>query len=387
MIRARRPEVAAAISEHPLPTHATGDAVGEVLDQLGARPDLVVVTVTGNHAGALEDIARTARSVLRPRALLGAASASVIGGHREVEQRPAVAIWAARLGRVEPVRIRTARMDDGWAVTGLPAAAAEGRRILVLFADPHSFPTDGVLEQLGETCPELEVVGGLVAGALGPGGARLALDDEVHSSGAVGVLLEPGADVETVVSHGARAVGDPLVVTRVDGRHVLELAGQPAIDRLREVLEGLAPEERAVAAGGLQVGIVIDEGRAEFGRSDFRIRPMVGADMGSGAVVVGDALELGQTVQFHLRDAPGADDDLRAALAGRRAAGALVATSTGRGQRLFGYPDHDADVVSTLTGSRATAGIFTEGEIAPVGGRNLLHTASTAILLVGPRDA
>ncbi|WP_195210217.1 FIST signal transduction protein [Actinomarinicola tropica] len=383
----RRPEGAAAISEHPLPTHATGDVLGEVLDQLGPRPDLAVVTVTGNHAGALEDVARTAATVLQPRVLLGAASASVIGGHREVEQSPAIAVWAARLGRVEPVRVRTARLDDGWAVTGLPATAADGPRTLVLFADPHSFPTDGVLDQLGETCPELQVVGGLVAGALGPGGARLVLDDEVHTGGAVGVLLEPGADVETVVSHGARAVGDPLVVTRVDGRHVLELAGQPAIDRLREVLESLDPAERTVAAGGLQIGIVIDEGRAEFGRDDFRIRPMVGADMASGAVVVGDALDVGQTIQFHLRDALGADDDLRAALAGRSAAGALVVTSTARGHRLFGYPDHDADVISTLTGSRATGGIFTEGEIAPVGGRNLLHTSSTGILLVGPERA
>lgn len=386
MIRPRRPVVAAAISEHPLPTHATGDTLGEVLDRLGGRPDLAVVTVTSNHAGALEDIARTVATVLRPRALVGAASSSVVGGHREVEGHPAVAVWAARVGSVEPVRIRTARMDDGWAVTGLPASAADGARTLVLFADPHTFPTDGVLGQLERTCPDLRVIGGLVAGSLGPGGARLVLDDDLHTGGAVGVLLGPDADVTTVVSHGARAVGDPFVITRVDGRHLLELAGQPAIDRLREILEGLTPEERAAATRGLQIGVVIDESRAEFARDDFRIRPMVGADMASGAVVVGDALEVGQTVQFHLRDAQGADDDLRSSLAHVRAAGALVVTSTARGHGLFGYPDHDADVISTLLDTRATAGIFTEGEIAPVGGRNLLHTSSTGILLVGPES-
>lgn len=383
----RRVAAAAAISEHPLPTHAVGDAVGEVLDRLGTRPDLAAVFVTGNHAGALEDIARTVRAVLRPRTLVGAASTAVLGGHREVEQQPAVVVWAARCGRTVPVRIRTARMDDGWSVTGLPSIVADGERQLFVLADPFSFPADGVVERVSRTAPDLSVVGGLVAGALGPGGTRLVLDDEVHTSGAVGVVFERGADVAAVTSHGARAVGEPFVITRVDAHHVLELGGRPAVARLRELLEDLAPGERAVAASGLQIGIVLDESRSSFGRADFRIRPVVGADLASGAVSLGESLEVGQTVQFHLRDADAADADLRASLRGLAGDAALVVTSARRGHALFGYPDHDADVVSTSLDTRATAGVFCDAEIGPVQGRNQVHSGSTSVAVVGARPA
>lgn len=379
--------VAAAISEHPLPTHAVGEAAGEVLDRIGQHPDLALVLVTGNHAGALEDIAATVTAVLRPATTLGAGAASVIGGPREVEQQPAVVVWAAHCGRATPVRVRSARMDEGWSLTGLPQLAAHGRRTLLLLGDPHSFPAEGFLEELHGTCPDLTVVGGLTSGALGPGGSRLVLDSELHTSGAIGVLFEPDADLEARVSQGSRPIGDPFVVTSADGPHLLELGGRSAVERLRELLADLDVTERAAASTGLQMGIVIDESLPTFERGDFVVRRVVGADLRSGAVGVGEPVEVGQTVQFHLSDATAAHADLDATLAGTGAAGALVFTCTARGRRLFGRPDHDAELISETLGTRAVAGAFTAGEIGPVGGRSLLHGSSTSVLLFRPRAA
>ncbi len=48
---------ASALSEHPVASAATGEVSGAVLERLGERPDLVVITTTRSHAGALEDIA------------------------------------------------------------------------------------------------------------------------------------------------------------------------------------------------------------------------------------------------------------------------------------------------------------------------------------------
>jgi small ligand-binding sensory domain FIST len=108
---------------------------------------------------------------------------------------------------------------------------------------------------------------------------------------------------------------------------------------------------------------------------------VLGADRATGAVVVGDAVPVGSTVQFQVRDATSADEDLHAVLAGRAARGALVFTCNGRGRRLFGTPDHDASVVNDLLGAPAVAGMFCAGELGPVGGRNAVHgfTASIAI--------
>ena len=92
-------------------------------------------------------------------------------------------------------------------------------------------------------------------------------------------------------------------------------------------------------------------------------------------------MSVGQTVQFHVRDAAAADEDLRALLAGHDAGGALLFTCNGRGQHFFGMPDHDAGVVDRLLGPLPIAGALCAGEIGPVGGRNFVHgfTASLAL--------
>lgn len=377
--------VAAGLSEHPLPTHAVGEAVGAVLDELGPRPDLAVVFVTAPHAGALDDLAATVRATLRPGVLLGAAAASVLGGHREVEATPAVAVWAARLGPVEPVRVRAERQEGGWAVTGLPGDAARGERTLVLLTDPFTFPAEAFVDELPSVTPGLSVVGGLASAARGPGGNRLVVDDQVLVDGAVGALLPVGADVSAVVSQGCRPVGDPLVVTRAERNLILELGGRPALEVLRDTLVAMDRAEREVAARGLQVGWVIDEHRAEFERGDFLVREVLGVDSETGGIAVGAVPEVGRTAQLHVRDAATADDDLRERLAGRRADGALVFTCTARGAALFGVPDHDADVVSTSLRTRAIAGMSAAGELGPVGRRSFLHGSTTSLLLVGER--
>ena len=86
-------------------------------------------------------------------------------------------------------------------------------------------------------------------------------------------------------------------------------------------------------------------------------------------------------MQFHVRDAAAADEDLREMLAGEDAAAALLFTCNGRGIRFFGEPDHDAAVVDQLLGPLPVAGAFCAGEVGPVGGRTFLHgfTASLAL--------
>jgi small ligand-binding sensory domain FIST len=107
----------------------------------------------------------------------------------------------------------------------------------------------------------------------------------------------------------------------------------------------------------------------------------MGADQRSGAVAVGDLVEVGQTVQFHVRDADSADEDLRELLTGARADAALVFTCNGRGAALFGEDDHDAGLVDRLLGPLPIAGFFCAGELGPVGGRNFLHSFTASVAL------
>ncbi|EUA52223.1 FIST C domain protein [Mycobacterium xenopi 4042] len=74
------------------------------------------------------------------------------------------------------------------------------------------------------------------------------------------------------------------------------------------------------------------------------IRGLVGADPSTGAIEIGQVIEVGATVQFQVRDPVSADKDLRLAVERAlaelpgRPVGALLFTCNGRGRRMFGSP-------------------------------------------------
>jgi small ligand-binding sensory domain FIST len=262
---------------------------------------------------------------------------------------------------------------------------------VVLLADPFSFDVEAFASSVEARWPGVPVVGGNASAARGPGGNRLVLDGAVSVDGAVGALIGPGAVVETVVSQGCRPIGQPWVVTKAERNVVYELGGRPALERLVAMATdgSVAQEDVLLINQGLHLGTVVDERKVEFGPGDFLVRNVLGADRSVGAIAVGAEVSVGSTVQFHVRDGLSADEDLRAALAGRASGGevdgALLFTCNGRGRRLFGAAHHDADVFDDLVGA-PVAGFFAAGEFGPVGGRNFVHgfTASIA-LFTDPR--
>jgi small ligand-binding sensory domain FIST len=368
-----------ALSEHPLATHAVGEVVGEVLDRLGPAPDLAILFAGAAHTGAMDDIVRAVNELLEPAVLVGCTASTVVGRSREVEDAGGLSLWAATGMKADAFVLRV----DGNAIRGFPSAdelPADATALLVL-ADPFSFPTEELLEGLRDQAGiHLPVIGGLASAGRGPGGNRLIRDHDVRSDGAVLVVLR-GVEVDAVVSQGCRPIGDPMIVTAGEGRIARELAGRPALERVQDVLRSLPPEDLLLAQRGLHVGRVVDESKARFERGDFLVRTVLGADSSNGAVAFGDEIEVGATVQLHVRDATSADEDLRQLMAGQEADGALVFTCNGRGTHLFGVPDHDAIVVNDALGSVPIAGMSCAGEVGPVGGRSYMHGFTASIAL------
>jgi small ligand-binding sensory domain FIST len=429
--RVRRVRFGSAISEHPITAIATGEVTGAVLEAVGDHPSLAIVFVTPAHGGALEDVVRTVDEILCPDALLGAVAVSVVGPGREVERGAGISLWAAsglsvlglNLGatpspdytRPDYTRPDDSGADDSGAgdmgagemgagemgagdtfrgavstggppgVTGWPSGGdlPFDPAGLLLLADPFSFPVEDVLAWLDEHHRGLPVVGAMASAARLPGGNTLALGRKLQHSGAVGVLLGGEISMEPLVSQGSRPFGRPLVVTKAERNVIYELGGRPALERLvNQARSDLTDDEvEGLAEGSLQIGRVIDEHREQFTRGDFLIRNVLGTDRRTGAVAVGDVIPVGVTVQFHLRDASTADEDLSECLAGVRADAALLFTCTGRGTGMFGAPDHDAEAIVDHLGPIPTAGCFAAGEIGPVGGHNFLHGFTASIAL------
>ncbi|HWB71852.1 MAG TPA: FIST N-terminal domain-containing protein [Egibacteraceae bacterium] len=373
----------------PDPDAAAADAAGRVREALeGRAPDLAVVFIGAAYAPAAEAVRDRIADTLAPAHLIGTTSgAGVIAAGREIEDVAGLSLWGACLPgaeltplRYEPPRERAGEGPDdelGWQ------PPPEQAKALLLLADPFSFPADGFLAWIDQARPGLPVSGGLASvGASGRN--RLLLDDAVHTGGAVAVAVGGDVHLRTLVSQGCRPIGGTYVVTRADRNLLQELGGQPPIERIQEVFAEADPSERELIRGGLHIGTVIDEYRDEFGRGDFLVRGVLGADPGSGAIAVGDVVRVGQTVRFHVRDAASADEDLRELLDDFARSGpadaALLFSCNGRGTRLFGRPDHDASLVRHSLGDLPLAGFFCAGEFGPVGPRSFLHGFTASIL-------
>ncbi|HEX3461925.1 MAG TPA: FIST N-terminal domain-containing protein [Acidimicrobiales bacterium] len=379
---------ASAQSEHPVAALATGEVVGAVFEAFGERPDLVFISVTRPHAGALDDIIATVDAVLHPLAMIGCAAESVVGTGREVEETPSISLWAGRVGPLLPVTLRAVRSaDDSWEFSGWPEEVSFDPTALILVADPFTFPADQFLAWMEDAHPGLPVVGGNASAALGPGGSRLVVGDRTLREGAVGVLIGSGVDIETVTSQGCRPYGRPLTVTKSDRNIMFEVAGTPAIESMVEQMKGgLSAEDIGrLENNGLHVGRLIDEHVEDPGPGDYLVRSVIGVDRSTGAMAIDDRIPLGSTVRFHLRDAESADRDLKTILIGHHADGALLFTCNGRGTRLFDESHHDASVLSRQIGPVPVGGFFAAGEIGPVGGRNFVHSFTASIALFTDR--
>jgi small ligand-binding sensory domain FIST len=176
-----------------------------------------------------------------------------------------------------------------------------------------------------------------------------------------------------------------MTVTAAEGNELLELAGVPAIAKLEALVADLPPEDQAMLARGLLLGIAMDEYADEHTAGDFLVRGLVGATPERGSLSVGDVVEVGRTVQFQVRDAQTASDDLRTVLLRAYAddeppAGALLFSCTGRGAGFFPRPDHDAGAVRAAWHGAAVAGFLAAGEIGPVAGRTRLHSMTASLL-------
>jgi small ligand-binding sensory domain FIST len=366
---------------------AFAEAAGRAQLGLGGAPaDLVLVFAGAANLDYVEEGLAAVEARLGSRGLVGCGAQGVVGAGRELEEG-GVAVWAASLpgGEVETFHLEAVPTDEGkLAIAGVPEFADANAAIMLV--DPYSFPVEPLLDQLGDDHPGLPIVGGLSSSASAPGGGVLLHGGGVEHDGAVGAVLR-GVEVHPCVSQGAMPVGPEMVVTACEGNVVHELASRPALVRIREAIGELGADERALAARGLLVGIVIDPNRPEYERGDFLVRGILGADQETGSITVGETVRVGQVVRLHVRDGASADADLREVLDRELGAlpvppaGALMFTCNGRGRGMFGTPDHDASALEEALSGAPAAGFFCAGEIGPVGSRSFLHgfTATVAV--------
>jgi len=373
------------------PSDAALEASLDALASSGAdHADLALVFVSGDTFPAAHEMLHAVRRVTGARVLVGASGAGVLSERREVEGETAVSVLAVRDDRLVATPFLVPDQGAGDADVAVAVAAqasatlAEGG-CLMLLPDVAGFEPSTLLGGLDAELGAVPVVGALAAGS--PTFQLFATD---ATRGALPGVALSGARPIIGVAQGCTPIGEPYVITRADGNVVLEIGSRPALTVLRDAVTATPGGPERAQRAGIFAGLAVDPAKSPLERGDFLVRNLVGADQSSGAVAVGDAVRVGQTIQFQLRDADASREDLELTLAGvareldgRRPAFGCYFDCAGRGQGLYGVPDHDVTLIKKHLGAFPLAGFFGNGELAPVGRRNFFHTY-TGVLVVFP---
>ena len=393
----RAPSAVSALSER-LETRFAAREVASILRAgTSVRPDLLVVFATFHHRALFSDAVDILRSELHPAHVLGCTAEGVIGDAAEVERSSGLTAIALSLPNtvIRPFAFGLADgppsvWSEGFVRDRVALAPDEGaleHRGILMLADPFSI-------HAGQACAAIEqaagpngarIFGGIASGSTHPGLNVLCTDRRTTSEGIVGLSIFGDVVIDSVVSQGCRPVGPTFVVTKSRGSELQELGGKPALHAVQQMAEALSAHDQGLLSQGLLVGVAADAAKARLGRGDFIIRPVHAVHPDSGTLALTDAVKPGTTIQFQIRDAETAHDDLAMLLSAEQLrehpAAALLFSCNMRGTRMFAERNHDAGYASARLGAPPMAGFHAAGEIGPLGRRSFVHTQTASFAL------
>jgi len=393
------------ISEVKDGIRAAREATQRALAQAGVEAaDAVFVFATPDHTPRYEAMLEAIAAAAGTRIISGCSAVGVICDGREVEKGTAVVVLVAagpglkfEVGLL-PEGAPSKELGTAMGHVALHAPPHAGRRArapstpppasaLMLFPALTGFDAGRFLEGLAGSAPGLPVLGAAPSGR----GARASVfaGAEAAESRTCTAILRGGASLEVALAQGCRPIGRPVVITKVNGdTEIQDLASRPAAESLAAAMEAAGVDDSKAATHGVFAGLAINPVKHPLERGDFLVRPIAGIDAKTGAISIGDRVSVGKTLVFQLRDKEAATEDMEAVLdalvarlQGRAPRFGLYFNCSGRGKGLFGAPDHDAAAIRRRFPTLPLAGLFGNGELAPIGGKNLVHTFTGVLVL------
>ena len=382
------------ISDQEATDEAVADLIDQAHDALGDAIDVATVFFTEHHREDIEAVIERLWLELDPQCMIGCSGEGVIGGSREIERAPGISLLVGSLPevRIQPFYIASESdwrecLSEAQSLREMLGVGPETRG-LIAFGDPFSTPLSQLLPTLDRDAVGIPLIGGMASSARRPGQNILVRNDEVYTQGMVGLSLSGPLKIATVVSQGCRPIGHHMVVTRSRENVIEQLGGKAAMEVLRGIVSELPAGDQHLLQNGLFVGQAISEYREQFGRGDYLVRNVIGVDEEGGSISIADYVKTGQTVQFHVRDAQTADEDLKILLETQKAlgpaSGGLLFSCNGRGLRMFDEACHDIKAAHDVLPTTPMAGFFAAGEIGPVGGKNFIHGHTASFALIRP---
>jgi small ligand-binding sensory domain FIST len=362
-------------------------------ESLRSPADFAFVFVCGESlADKQVEIGEVWQDIAHGIPFYGGSAESIVGQKTEIEGVCAATIMlVSGMNELPQVfELECIKTPDGNSVMGVSGELLSNvENGLMVVACPVTFSFELLADALDyerETPRDrvIPILGGYCSSQDWQSPSLLFCGNRILTKGAVALTLPKGWCWQTVISQGCRPVGDPFVITKMDGQTIVSLGGKPAMQQLRDLFAKLPTNEQSMVSRSLMVGRAISEYSQTFSHGEFLIRSVQGIDPNNQGLVVTDRFQVGQTIRFHVRDAQAASADIEYLLSVYKQSegapeGGLMFTCNGRGTNMFEEANHDASRVHRYLPDLPLAGIFAAGEFGPIANQNLVH-GFTAIL-------
>jgi small ligand-binding sensory domain FIST len=368
---------------------ATDDAMTE-----GAltEPRAAFVFATHPHAERLGELAQSITELCGAEAVAGASGTGVLTSAGEIEGRPGVAVLLVQAEEisfttfgVESLRGRDDEVagEIALALRSSVRRGADKHAMLALFPDPLALDPLRFFPALERAFGPVPAIGG---GATSHSGQAAAVYGHHQvSHGLAGMLIDGRFSAQVTRFASARLISRTMKITRCHANLVFELDGLPALvvfQNLAARVLGLDPVRAAQTAF-----VALPTGSPETGPGEFLVRSVVGLDPARQVIALSQPVESGGEMAFCLLEPAEARRRLADGLQALRDAApsfGLYFNCAGRGQRFYGEEGVDTRALREVLGPVPIAGFFSGAEIAPVGGRNMLHFYTSILALFGP---
>ena len=305
------------------------------------------------YAGQIVDALREATGVSD---WIGTVGVGVLASGAEYLDEPAIAAMVAELPATD-YRVFSGRR-------GLPRASESGfgPHFGVVHADPHTPDVAGLIADMSTKVESGYLVGGLSSSRA----QTVQVANDVLSGGLSGAVFASGVRVSTRLTQGCTPLPGRHRVTECDSNVIAALDGRPALEALRAAIGADSARDLRREVQFIHVGLPV----AGSDRGDYLVRNLLGIDLRSGLIAIGEIAEPGMEIIFCKRDEPSARADLERVLRELREAspaaprGALYYSCLGRGEHMFGARGAELAIVRERLGDVPLVGFFCNGEIS-----------------------
>lgn len=360
------------------------DGLGAVADGSGARA--AIFFATEDYGPAYERISREIASRADIGCVVGCSAESVLPPpDRPSEGRGISAIALSGLEGVERFFLHGLRgrsVEVGREIGRLVASEPDLPATVWLLTDTYNLAPDELLAGIAEIAGRVPVVG---AGATEKGstGETTVVAHGTSSSNAVCGLVLRGVAIRPIRSPVYTAVGPGWTITRGHTNRIELLDGLGALECLLESLPDAFREDPDAAIGRIHVAL----SEPEAPEAPL-FRPIVGGDVETGALLIGDEVRPGMRLSIAAPDPVRARERLEDQL-GRLAetpdlAGVLYAHGGLGEDAPYGIPDIDAAYLRRHLGDTPVAGFGSFVTFSPHRGRNRFHHFSGLLAGLAP---